>query len=217
MTEADTVMAAALAAAQAVTDDAGLDALYAAPMRAAIVKETDRVTEHYAAFIAAAPFFALATVGPKGLECSPRGDAPGFVRVHDPHTLLIPDRRGNNRIDALRNLVRDPRAALLFLIPGVGESLRVIGRVEVLTGAALCDAFAVDGKAPATVLRLRVERVLFQCSKALTRSGLWRAETQIPRDRLPSPGDILAALSAQSFDAAAYDSDYPGRMKATLY
>ena len=217
MIDTDPAMAAALSDARTVLDDAGLDALYGPPVRAALIKETDRITPHYRAFVEAAPFVVLATAGPAGLECSPRGDPAGFVRVHDERTLLIPDRRGNNRIDALRNLVRDPRIALLFLIPGVGETLRVIGRAEILTGAALCAAFAMEGKAPASVLRVRAERVLFQCRKALARARLWEADAQIPRERLPSAGAILEALSDTPFDGAAYEAAYPERMKATMY
>src|SRR5436190_14666131 len=105
-----------------IRDIDSLQALYAKPIDAAVLKEIDYISPHYRAFIEAAPFLALATCGPEGLDCSPRGDAAGFVRVHDPKTLLLPDRRGNNRIDSLRNLIVDPRLALLFLIPGIGET-----------------------------------------------------------------------------------------------
>src|SRR5215831_5126028 len=120
-----------------------LDALYGAPMPAAIAKEIDYISDHYRAFIDRAPFVVVATVGPEGLDCSPRGDPAGFVRVRDPHTVLLPDRRGNNRVDSLRNLVRDPRIALLFLIPGIGNSLRINGRAEISTEPELCQSFAV--------------------------------------------------------------------------
>src|SRR5882762_3623776 len=136
----------------------------------AIAKEIDHVNAHYRAFIAAAPFFALATSGPDGLDCSPRGDAPGFVRIHDEKTLLIPDRRGNNRIDSLRNILSDPRVALLFLIPGCGETIRVNGRAAISTDPVLAQSFSVDGKNPRAVLIVSVERVFYQCSKAIVRS-----------------------------------------------
>src|SRR5215211_9512548 len=141
-----------------------LEALYGEPYGPAIVKEIDHVNQSYRALIAAAPFFALATSGPDGLDCSPRGDAPGFVRVHDEKTLLVPDRRGNNRIDSLRNILQDPRVALLFLIPGCGETIRVNGRAAISTDPELAQGFLVNGKSPRAVLIVSVDRVFFQCS-----------------------------------------------------
>ena len=200
-----------------VTTEQQLTALYGAPSTRSIIKEIDHVSAHYRAFIEKAPFVVLATSGPEGLDCSPRGDPPGFVRVADPRTVLIPDRRGNNRLDSLRNLVRDPRIALLFLIPGVGETLRIIGRAAITTDPALCASFTIEGKAPATVIVVSVGRVYFQCQKALVRSGLWRADAQVPRSDLPSTGEILQALSKESFDGAAYDRGYAEHMKNTIY
>jgi PPOX class probable FMN-dependent enzyme len=199
-----------------ITTEAQLDALYGAPSEAAVFKEIDYVSEHYQAFIDKAPFVVAATVGPEGLDCSPRGDPPGFVRVRDPKTLLIPDRRGNNRVDALRNLVRDPRISLLFIIPGIGNTLRVNGRAEISTEPELCASFAMRGQAPKTVLVVTVERVYFQCPKALVRSRLWSQDAQVDRSELPSTGEILAALKA-SFDGAAYDAAYPKRIEETIY
>src|SRR5215510_12665013 len=129
-----------------------LDRLYGEPVPAAIVKEIDYISDHYRAFIDKAPFVVVATVGPEGLDCSPRGDPPGFVRVRDAKTVLIPDRRGNNRIDSLRNLVRDPRISLLFIIPGIGNTLRINGRAEISADPELCASFAMRGKAPSAVL-----------------------------------------------------------------
>src|SRR5689334_17088927 len=156
-----------------MTDDSATDAytitsvdqllqLYDTPFGPSIVKETDRITPAYRAFIEAAPFFALALAGADGLNCSPRGDDPGFVRVADERTLHIPDRRGNNRIDTLRNIISDPRVALLFLIPGVGETIRVIGRASISTDPALVESFLVNDKAPRTVIVVAVERVFYQ-------------------------------------------------------
>src|SRR5687767_9151285 len=172
-----------------------LEALYGAPSDAAIVKEVDRVTPHYRAFIEAAPFAALATSGPEGIDCSPRGDVPGFVRVHDPKTLMLPDRRGNNRVDSLRNIVRDPRVSLLFLIPGATNTLRVIGRAVLSTEPDLLASFAVDGHAPRSVIVITIESVYFQCARALIRSDLWNAAKHIAPECLPTPGQILASLS----------------------
>src|ERR1700742_5244110 len=120
-----------------ITTEEQLDALYGVPVEAAVAKEIDYIHDHYRAFIDKAPFVVVATVGPEGLDCTPRGDPPGFVRVHDKKTVLIPDRRGNNRVDSLRNLVRDPRISLLFLIPGVGETMRINGRAVISTDPKL--------------------------------------------------------------------------------
>src|SRR6202000_3303315 len=133
-----------------------LEALYGIPGDASTVKVADRVTPLYRVLIENSPFSALATSGPEGLDCSPRGDLPGFVRIHDDKTLMMPDRRGNNRIDSLRNIVRDPRVALLFLIPGSGSTLRVNGEAHLSTDKALLESFRMEGKAPRTVIVMTV-------------------------------------------------------------
>src|SRR5437763_13457534 len=143
-----------------------LEAIYGQPNEASTIKVADRVTPPYRALIEKSPFAVLATCGPEGIDCSPRGDLPGFVRIHDEKTLMMPDRRGNNRIDSLRNIVRDPRAALLFLIPGSGSTLRINGRAQVSADPALCASFKMDGKAPRTVVVITVEEVYFQCARA---------------------------------------------------
>lgn len=195
---------------------ADLEAVYGEPSRGSLAKEIDHLSPHYRAFVEHAPFVLVASTGPGGLDCSPRGDAPGFVSVADARTLLLPDRRGNNRVDTLRNVIADPRIALLFLVPGVGETLRVNGTAEIDVDPDLLASFAVDGKAPRSVLRVHVERVYFQCQKALVRSRLWEPESRIERSRLPSAGEILAALDRE-VDAAAYDAAYPERMRQTIY
>src|SRR6202035_1107034 len=165
------------------------------PYGPAVVKEADHVTPEYRKLIEAAPFVVLATCGPEGLDCSPRGDPPGFVRVVDEHTLLIPDRLGNNRIDSLRNLVRDPRIALLFLISGVGETMRIAGRAQISTDPKLTESFIINGKAPRSVLIVTVEKAYCQCTKAIVRSKLWDAASKVDRKTLPTPGSILAELT----------------------
>ena len=172
-----------------------LNALYGEPMPPSIAKETDRITPAYRALIEAAPFFALASSGPDGLDCSPRGDPAGFVRVADEKTLLIPDRRGNNRIDTLRNIIHDPRVALLFMIPGCNETIRVIGRAAISADPALTQQFVMDGKTPRTVLIVAVESVFYQCAKAIVRSKLWDASRHVDRKTLPTAGKILAELT----------------------
>src|SRR5947208_3824756 len=194
-----------------------LKRIYGEPGGGSIAKETDRITAHYRALIEAAPFFALASAGDGGLDCSPRGDAPGFVRVHDEKTLLIPDRRGNNRIDTLRNILHDPRVALLFLIPGCGETIRVNGRAAISTDPALCASFAVNEKAPRAVLVVSVDRIFYQCSKAIVRSKLWDPSRHVDRKSLPSNGTILAELTEGRLGGEAHDREAPARLKATLY
>jgi PPOX class probable FMN-dependent enzyme len=195
-----------------------LEAIYAAkPVPAATVKEVDRITPHYARLIAASPFVALATVGPEGLDCSPRGDRPGFVRLLDDRTLAMPDRRGNNRIDSLRNIVRDPRVALLFLIPGSGTTFRVNGRARLSAEAELCASFAIDGQAPRCVILVEVETAYFQCARAIVRSELWSPARHVEAESLPTPGQMLAALSAGEVGGEAYDAIWPARAAATMW
>lgn len=200
-----------------ITDARDLAERYGEPGQPSLAKEVDHVHPHYRAFIEAAPFVVLATAGAEGLDTSPRGDPAGFVTVEDERTLLLPDRRGNNRIDSLRNVLDDPRVALLFLIPGVGETLRVNGRAQISVDPGLLERFAMDGKPPRSVLVIHVEKVFFQCARAIVRSGLWDPATQIARDRLPSTGRMLADLSAGAIDGTAYDRDLPERTRKTLY
>ena len=194
-----------------------LETIYGEPNERALRKEIPYVNEDYRAFIELAPFLVLATAGPEGLDCSPRGDAPGFVRIIDEKTLAIPDRVGNNRIDSLRNIIVEPRLALLFVVPGVGETLRVNGRGRVSNDAALLESFAVDGKLPRTVLLVDVDAVYFHCSKALARSRLWDPARHVERSRLPSTGSILKRLSGESFDAVKYDLELVERLRTGLY
>jgi uncharacterized protein len=184
---------------------------------ASTVKVADHITPDYQRFIEAAPFTALATSGPEGLDCSPRGDRPGFVRIADPRTLRRPDRRGNNRIDSLRNVIRDPRVGLMFLIPGIGNALRVNGRAVIEDDAELCASFAVEGKAPRTVMVIRVGEVYFQCARALIRSGLWRADSQVDPKTLPTPGQILAGLSEGRVGGETYDVAWAERARQTMW
>ncbi len=200
-----------------LTDAAALRALYGDPSEGAIAKEIDFVHPHYGAMIEASPFMVMATSGPDGLDVSPRGDPPGFVVVEDERTLLIPDRRGNNRADSLNNLIADPRIALLFLIPGVGETLRVNGRAEVSIDPALLERFPAQGKLPRSVIVVHVERVYFQCPKALVRSDLWNPAKHAERRSLPSTGTILADITRGRLGGQEYDAAYPERLKATIY
>jgi uncharacterized protein len=194
-----------------------LEALYGLPQETSTAKEVDWITPHYRAFIKVSPFAVLATSGPEGLDCSPRGDRPGFVRVHDDRTLMMPDRRGNNRTDSLRNIIRDPRAALLFLIPGSGTTLRVNGRAHLTTDAALRESFAVEDKAPRSIIVLAVDAVYFQCARAIVRSDLWNPAKHVAPGSLPTPGQILAALSDGRVGGEPYDRAWPERAKQTMW
>ncbi|WP_213777754.1 pyridoxamine 5'-phosphate oxidase family protein [Caballeronia sp. dw_276] len=194
-----------------------LESIYGKPNERSVRKEISYISEDYAAFILASPFVMLASAGEDGLDCSPKGDAMGFVRILDAHTLAIPDRPGNNRIDTLRNLVHDPRIALLFLVPGAGEMMRVNGRASIADDSDLLASFNVNGKPPRTVILVHVESVYFHCSKAVVRSDLWNAEKHVDRASLPSAGAMLKNVSDSSFDADAYDRALPGRLKTDLY
>jgi uncharacterized protein len=196
---------------------ADLEALYDVPVPTSITKEVDHLTDLHCAYIEASPFVVVATSGPGGLDCSPRGDPPGFIRVVDERTLLMPDRRGNNRLDTLRNLVGDPRIGLLFLVPGIGVTLRVNGTAEITTDEALCESFAMDGKLPATVIVVTTTSVYTQCPKALIRSHLWDSSRHRDPSELPSVGDILEAITAGAFDGKAHDAAYPERVRQTIY
>jgi len=195
-----------------------LEALYQpAPVTASTVKEVSWITPGYARLIAASPFVTLATVGPEGVDCSPRGDRPGFIRILDDRTLALPDRRGNNRIDSLRNIVRDPRCALLFLIPGSGTTFRVNGSARISADKDLLASFAVDGKAPRTVLLISVEAAYFQCARAVVRSELWNPERHADRSSLPTPGQLLSDLSQGAVGGEVYDREWPARAATSLW
>jgi len=190
---------------------------YGEPGEASLVKETDRIVPAYKAMIEASPFVALATVGPEGLDCSPRGDAGRVVRVHDETTLMLPDRAGNNRVDSLRNIVRDPRVALLFLIPGSGNTMRVNGRAELSVDPKLLASFAMEGKEPRSVIVMTVETVYFQCARAVVRADLWNPERHVDPKTLPSAGTMLAETSEGRVGGAEYDKAWPARAKMSLW
>jgi len=194
-----------------------LEAIYGQPGETSTVKVANRITPPYRVLIEKSPFAALATCGPEGLDCSPRGDLPGFVRIHDEQTLMMPDRRGNNRVDSLRNIVRDPRVALLFLIPGAGSTLRVNGRAQVSADADLLASFRMDGKLPRTVIVMTVEEIYFQCARAIVRSDLWNPDKRVDPKALPTPGQILADMSGNRVGGESYDREWPERARQSLW
>ncbi|MGJ4920698.1 pyridoxamine 5'-phosphate oxidase family protein [Bradyrhizobium oligotrophicum] len=194
-----------------------LEAIYGETGLASTAKVADRVTPHYRIMIEKSPFVALATCGPEGLDCSPRGDLPGFIRIDDDKTLMMPDRRGNNRVDSLRNIVRDPRIALLFLIPGSGNTLRVNGHGHLSTAPDLLESFMMEGKLPRSVLVMTVEEIYFQCARAIVRADLWNPDKRVDPQQLPTPGQILAAMTANDIDGAAYDREWPERARKSMW
>jgi PPOX class probable FMN-dependent enzyme len=200
-----------------VTSEAQLDAIYGQPAGPAVIKEIDHISEHYRRFIETSPFVIVATSGPEGLDCTPRGDPPGFVRVVDDRTVMLPDRRGNNRIDSLRNIVRDPRVALLFLIPGSGTTLRVNGRAHLSTDPELLASFAMEGKKPRTVIVMTIEEMYFQCARAIVRADLWNPDKRVDPKTLPTPGEILAGMSDNTVGGEKYDREWPERARQTMW
>lgn len=199
-----------------ITDLVALEALFGEVAPPSLAKETDSLHPLYARWIGQARFALLATCGPHGVDVSPRGDAGPLVRIVDEHSLLLPERRGNNRIDSLRNLVADPRVGLLFMIPGVGETLRVRGRAQIDADPELLDSFAMDGKRPHCVLRIAVDKVFFQCARSVLRSRLWHSDEHDTAG-VPTPGAMLAALTQGGMDGQAYDRALPQRQRDTLY
>jgi uncharacterized protein len=200
-----------------IADISALEALYGEPLQPAVVKEIDYIHPVYRQLIEASPFVVLSTCGHDGLDASPRGDQAGFVVVEDEKTLLIPDRPGNNRFDSLRNILEDPRIALFFLVPGIGETLRVNGRAAISVDPDLLARFAVNGKLPRSVIVVSVETIFFQCSKAVVRADLWNPEKRLDRKALPSTGTMLAEVSKGRVDAEAYDKALPERVRTMLY
>jgi PPOX class probable FMN-dependent enzyme len=194
-----------------------LEALYGEPVPSSLTKEIDHLTPLHQEYVSASPFVLIATSGAGGLDCSPRGDPAGFVRVPDERTLLLPDRRGNNRLDTLRNLVTDPRIGLLFLVPGIGVTLRVNGTAVLTTDQQLRQQFAIDDKLPATVIVVSIESVYTQCPKALIRSRLWDATAFRDAADLPTVGQINELITGGEFDGTAYDDAYPERIRQTIY
>lgn len=166
---------------------------YAEPSALALGKELRRLDRHCRAFIAASPFFVMATSDDQGrCDATPRGDAPGSVVVRDDTTLLIPDRTGNNRVDSMMNIGANPHIGLLFLVPGMRETLRVNGRARIIVDRTILAQLAADGKPPRAVIEVAIEAAYFQCGKAIVRSDLWNAERHVARGAFPPFGEVLA-------------------------
>jgi PPOX class probable FMN-dependent enzyme len=193
-----------------------LNRLYGQPVEASIIKVTPRLTPEYRQMLEASPFVALATVGPEGLDCSPRGDSGQVIYVDDDKTLLMPDWRGNNRVDSLSNIVRDPRIGLMFLIPGSTTTMRVNGRGVVAIEPDLLERFEMDGKHPRSVVVITIDEVYTQCARAVIRADLWNAEKFVAPGCLPTVGQMMKTIK-DGFDGEAYDRDWPGRAAKTMW
>jgi PPOX class probable FMN-dependent enzyme len=200
----------------AVTTEARLRELYAQPQEGPIKKVAHRIEATARAWIAASPYCVIATAGSRGVHATPRGDAPGFVAVEPDGTLVIPDRRGNNRLDALRDILEDNRVSVIFFVPGASEVLRVHGTARITADPALTQRFVERGKAPTTVLAVTVTELFMQCGKSVIRSRLWAGA---PRPAgLPTMGQLIASHRGDgAVDPAAYDRDAPERLNQTLY
>ena len=193
-----------------------LEALYGMPKERDLIKELDHITPQYCRLIEASPFMVVATGSPEGMDCSPRGDEPGFVRVVGEKTLMFPDRRGNNRADSLRNIIRNPYIALLFMIPGIGVTLRVNGKAEISTDADLLQSFAQANNLPKTVIVITVESVYFQCSRSIVRANLWDPNSFPEPGQVPTAGELLAEISDNKYGGKKYDLDWANRPKKNL-
>lgn len=202
-----------------IVDLTRLEALFSRPAETSLRKEVCSLHPLYQQWIAASPFAVLATSGPNGLDASPRGDPAPLVTIADAHTLWLPERRGNNRIDSLRNILHDPRVALLFLIPGVGETLRVNGRARITVDPALLERLAMNGAQPQCVIEVKVDAVFFQCARAIRRSNLWAPPEKqaLSASSVPTAGAMLAALTDSAIDGEQYDRELPARQQSTLY
>lgn len=199
-----------------ITTVEDLKAIYGEASEASTAKVTASLTPAYRTMIERSPFVALATVGPEGLDCSPRGDRGAVVRIEDDRTLVLPDWRGNNRVDSLLNIVRDPRIALMFLIPGSDSVMRINGRAGVSVAPELLESFEMDGRHPRSVVVVTIEEAYFQCARAVMRAELWNVERQVAANDLPTPGDMLKAAK-QDFDRDTYDREWPDRAAKTMW
>lgn len=198
-----------------IRNEVELQALFGPIGEASVRKEVAFLHPIYQRWIVASPFAVVATSGPRGLDVSPRGDPAPLVRVLNERTLLLPERRGNNRADGLRNLISDPRIALLFLVPGIGETLRVNGKATISIEPELLRSFAVGDALPKCVVRIDVDAVFFHCARAFLRSRLW--DIAVDRASVPSAGEMLAAITQGELGGQTYDQALAGRQRGSLY
>lgn len=194
-----------------------LEKIYGKPKAPSIVKVADHITDEYRAWINSSNFCTLATVGPEGIDASPRGDKGNVVFELDEKTLAMPDRRGNNRMDSLRNLVHDGRVSLMFLIQGSNTIIRINGTANISVESMMLQQFAINGQEPRSVILIDINEIYFQCARAAMRAGLWDHENWPDISKLPTAGDILQAQTKGNIDAKEYDQDWPNKAKASLW
>ncbi|MEP3429477.1 MAG: pyridoxamine 5'-phosphate oxidase family protein [Roseibium sp.] len=193
-----------------------LETHYGTPGESSIIKEVDHLTNAYRQIVEIASFCALTTCGPEGLDCSPRGDAGPVVQIRNQKTLLMPDRRGNNRIDSLRNIVRDPRVSLMFMVPGWNNVLRINGKAEISVDPDLLASFEMEGKQPRSVIIITIQAAYFQCARAIMRADLWNPKKLASNGDLPTPGLIMQEIKT-GFDGATYDNEWAGRAAKSMW
>ena len=192
--------------------------IYGHPAERAVKKQLPRLEKHSRAFIALSPFIVMATCDAEGrCDASPKGDAPGFVRVIDDHTLLIPDRLGNNRVDSISNILQHPNIGLIFFVPGLRETLRVNGRAQITTDPELLQSCTVQGKAPRSVILITADEVYFHCGKALIRSDLWNPEKHVSRKDFPSLGVVIADQIGQTVESGEAERMTEESYRTRLY
>ena len=200
---------------QYVSDIAELEALYGEPASASVNKVARQMTPLYRKWIMASRFCVLSTVGPEGTDGSPRGDDGPVVRELDVHTLAMPDWRGNNRMDTLRNIVADGRISLMFMVPGSSNVVRVNGVARVTTDPSLCESFEAQGRHPRAVIVVKIGEIYTQCARAVMRAGLWSGEDL--SDGLPTAGEILAEQTDGAEGGASYDDGWAARAAKTMW
>lgn len=200
-----------------ITTVDNLEALFGVVGEASLRKEVPLLHPHYRAWIEKSPFAVLATIGVNGLDTSPRGDPAPLVNIRDDRTILLPERRGNNRIDSLKNILYDPRVSLIFFIPNVGETVRVNGTAKICAEPPLLEQFAVNGQLPKCVIEIAVETVFFQCARAMLRSSLWEQGKLAGKPNVPTAGQLLSALTNKDIDGVTYDKELLARQAKTLY
>ena len=193
-----------------------LHAHYGTAGEASLIKEIDHLSDAYRQIVETSRFCALTTAGPEGLDCSPRGDNDPVVRVQDERTLLLPDRRGNNRIDSLRNIIRDPRVSLMFMVAGWNNVLRVNGQAVLSVDPELLASFEKEGHQPRSVIILTIGSVYFQCARAIMRADLWNPDNRIAKGDLPTPGQIMQEIK-DSFDGESYDDAWLDRARQSMW
>lgn len=194
-----------------------LEQIYGNPKEADVLKVLDHISPDHQKIIEASPMMMLATRGPEGLDCTPRGDERGFVRVVDDKTLMFPDRRGNNRIDSLRNIVRDAHVAGLFMIPGIGITLRVNGTAKISTDKEHLQTFEKSGSLTRTVIVVSIREAFFHCARSIVRSRFWNPAHFLQSTDVPTAGKILAGLSNDRLGGEKYDREWPERAKKSLW